>query len=197
VHIQTHALTGWCLGNLVPGLTPPQRLCCLLAATLPDLDGLGWFISDDAYWDYHHVLGHNLPFGLLLTTTLLTFSYRRDGRSLLILFPLYLALFHSHLLMDYYGSGPDWPIYYGWPFSHAKLLNPHAWPLFSWQNILTFFLLLTWTLIIAAKLKRTPLEALMPELDAKLVRLLRPSFKHNEPRGFPVITVSSQDQSDT
>lgn len=167
MHVQTHALLGWCVGNLCP-ITPRQRFCCMLAATLADLDGLGIVFGQEAYWDYHHVLGHNLLYGVVLSGVLTAISKGRLG-----VFTLYLALFHSHLIMDYWGSGPDWPILYWWPFSKTAIINPHAWPLFSWQNLTTFALLLIWTVIIVLRLGRTPLEAVMPALDAKIVRRLR------------------------
>ncbi len=40
MHVQTHVMSGWCAGSLFP-LTAGQRLLCMIAATLPDLDGLG------------------------------------------------------------------------------------------------------------------------------------------------------------
>jgi hypothetical protein len=163
MHIQTHALFGWCTGNYLP-LTARQRFCCMLAATLADLDGLGIVFGQEAYWDYHHVLGHNLLYGTLLSVAL---TFASKGK--LVAFAAYFVLFHSHLVMDYWGSGPDWPILYWWPFSKAKIVNPHAWPLFSWQNISTFAVLLAWTVVIAIRQRRTPLEAVMPELDAKFL----------------------------
>jgi hypothetical protein len=49
-----------------------------------------------------------------------------------------------------------------------------AWPFYSWQNITTAFALVAWTLVIARRLGRTPLESLMPRLDRQLVGYLRP-----------------------
>jgi hypothetical protein len=37
--------------------------------------------------------------------------------------------------------------------------------LYSWQNLLTFLLLLIWTILIAWRMRRTPLEMRMPSLD--------------------------------
>lgn len=167
MHIQTHALLGWCVGNLCP-ITARQRFCCMLAATLADLDGLGIIFGQEAYWDFHHIVGHNLLYGIVLSGILTFVSRGRAG-----VFGLYLLLFHSHLIMDYWGSGPDWPILYWWPFSQSKIVNPHAWPLFSWQNITAFAVLLAWTCVIAVRRGRTPLEAVMPALDAKIVRRFR------------------------
>jgi len=163
MHPQTHILAGWCIGNLAP-LTPRQRLFCMLAAGAADVDGLGWLISQDLYWDLHHKVGHCAVFGVVLASSLAAFSPRRTSS-----FLLYLALFHVHLLMDVVGSGPNWSIYYLWPFSNAALAVPWSWPLYSWPNITTFFILLAWTIIIAIRQRRTPLELLMPSLDLRLV----------------------------
>ena len=39
MHVQTHILSGWCVGNLAP-LSPRERLICMTAASIADLDGL-------------------------------------------------------------------------------------------------------------------------------------------------------------
>ena len=129
MHIQTHVLSGWCVGNLLP-LTARERVFCMIAAAAQDVDGLGILISEELYWDYHHKLGHCAAFGVVLSLILTAISTHR-----LLGFVTYLALFHLHLVLDYLGSGPGWPLYYFWPVSNTEWLNPHAWPFFSWQNI--------------------------------------------------------------
>jgi inner membrane protein len=167
MHVQTHIMSGWCLGNLVD-LTPRERLFCMLAATLPDLDGAAVLFGFDAYREYHHLLGHNLAFCLLVTLVLTCLSTHR-----LKVFFLFLGLIHLHLLMDYFGSGPLWKIYYFWPFSRTGYLTDWAWEFYSWQNISAAAVLLIWTIGIAVREGRTPLEAIMPRLDEQLVRWLR------------------------
>jgi len=71
-------------------------------------------------------------------------------------------------LLDYYGSGPEWHIHYLWPMKAMIIRNPHAWEFYSWQNMLAFALFLLWTICIGWKKKRTPLEIIMPSLDAQL-----------------------------
>ena len=166
MHIQTHVLSGWCVGNLLP-LTPRERLFCMIAAAAQDIDGIGRVISEELYFDYHHKFGHCAAFGLLLSLVLTVFSTNRR-----LAFVTYLALFHLHLFLDYLGSGPGWPLYYYWPFSDAEWLNPRAWPFFSWQNIGCAFALVGWTVWIAVRCRRTPLEILMPSLDQKAVEWL-------------------------
>jgi hypothetical protein len=169
VHVQTHILSGWCAGCLVGRFTSRERLFCMLAASLPDVDGLSILAGQGVYWDYHHTLGHNLAFGVLLPLVLAGFSTQR-----LLGFVAYLALFHLHLVLDYFGSGPGWGIPYLWPFDGRLWMWRDAWPFYSWQNITTAFALVAWTLVIARRLGRTPLESLMPRLDRQLVGYLRP-----------------------
>ena len=173
MHVQTHLLSGWCGGNLFP-LTARQRFFCMVSAAVQDVDGLGILISQRLYWDYHHVLAHNLLFNLSLAATLAVFSGSRRW----LCFGVYLALGHLHLLLDYLGSGPGWPIHYGWPFcrddAHAWLFE-RAWEFHSWQNLGTAAALLLWTVVIAVRLRRTPLELLMPSLDRKLTRASAPA----------------------
>lgn len=52
-------------------------------------------------------------------------------------------------------------------------MNPHPWEFYSWQNILASFLFLLWTVWIAYRKQRTPLEYLMPRLDRQLVQIGR------------------------
>jgi inner membrane protein len=167
VHIQTHILSGWCIANQF-NLTPRERAFSMIAATIADLDGLGILFGQQYYWQYHHKLAHNLFFGLLSSALLAAFSKQK-----LKTFPLYLTLFHLHLLMDYFGSGPGWHIHYLWPFGNLILINPNAWDFYSWQNLLTFLLFFLWTLWIARQQGRTPIETLTPRLDKEIVATLR------------------------
>lgn len=170
MHIQTHILSGWCLGNLIP-FTARERAFCMLAASLPDIDGLGMIaggVEQHWYWDYHHKLAHNLLFGVVMSAALALLSKNRWRAA-----AVYLGLFHLHLLADYFGSGPGWPIHYLWPFSDEQLMNWQAWNLFSWQNLSTFAVLLLWTIGIMLFKRRTPLEAVMPSLDRQIVAMVR------------------------
>jgi hypothetical protein len=171
MHIQTHILSGWCIGNLFK-LNPKERFLCMLAASLPDLDGLGIIFGQDAYWKYHHWLGHNLLFGLLISLILACLSSSRMKA-----LAIYFILFNVHMLMDYWGSGPLWELYYLWPFSNHNFVNPHAWPLSSWQNITAGVILIIWTIYIIIRKQRTPLEFLMPSLDRQLVEKFLKWFK--------------------
>ena len=167
MHVQTHILSGWCVANLVPTFAPRDRLLCMLAASLADLDALGIVFGQETYWEYHHKLGLNLLYGILLCIILTLFATRR-----LLAFAVCLGFYHLHLLMDYYGSGPGWGIPYLWPFSPREWRSSDAWPFYSWQNLSAFVILLLWTIWIVWRQRRTPLESVMPNLDRQLVRLL-------------------------
>jgi hypothetical protein len=167
MHIQTHVLSGWCVANLFP-VTSRQRLTAMVAASAADFDGLGILWGQEAYWKYHHVLGHNLLFGVVLSLGLTRLTRGRVG-----VFCLYLGLFHLHLLMDFFGSGPGWPIAYLWPVSQHPWDNRRwSWAFYSWQNISIAAGLVVWTVVIAVRKGRTPLEVLMPGLDRQLVQLV-------------------------
>jgi membrane-bound metal-dependent hydrolase YbcI (DUF457 family) len=143
---------------------------CMIAATAADVDGLGRIVSEDLYWDYHHRLGHNVFFALVLAAAMATASTRgRRGAALL----MYVALAHVHIVLDYFGSGPGWPLHYLWPMSDVSIVNPHTWPFFSWQNLAAAFALIAGTLLIAARQGRTPVEMITPRLDREFVAKLR------------------------
>lgn len=140
----------------------------MIAAAAPDVDGLGRIVSIDAYWKYHHVLGHNLLFCAVVAAAFAAFSTHRFKAGI-----LYMALGHLHLLMDYFGSGPGWGIAYLWPFSSRQFKTHLAWEFFSWQNLTVAAILLLWTLLIALRLGRTPIETITPDLDKRLTARLR------------------------
>ncbi len=171
MHIPTHLLSGWCVANCFT-LTRRERLLCMLAGTIADVDGVGFFFGEEMYWRFHHIVGHNLLVGVLFSGAAAIVSTHRAKA-----FGLYLAIFHLHLLMDYFGSGANWKIHYWWPFDDRGYLTEHAWELMSWQNYLAAGLLLAWTIGIARWQRRTPLEAVAPRLDEAVVRRVKP----NEP----------------
>lgn len=125
---------------MVSHFTPRERLCCMLAASLADLDGLTIVGGQEAYWAYHHILGHNFAFGVLLCAVLAAFSTHRVAA-----LAVYLALFHLHLVLDYFGSGPGWGIVYLWPLSDWQWRRQGAWPFYSWQNLTAAALSIAWT----------------------------------------------------
>jgi inner membrane protein len=139
----------------------------MIAASIADLDGLGILLSQQYYWDYHHKLGHNLFFRLIASIILALCCTQRFKT-----FVVCLSLFHLHLLMDYWGSGPDWHIHYLWPMANLILKNPHSWEFYSWQNLSIFLGFLIWTIWIARRFGRTPIELLTPQLDHKISRWL-------------------------
>ena len=101
MHLQTHVMSGWCVANCFR-LSARERFLAMLAAGLPDLDGVTYFFGDEAYWATHHIYGHNLLFALLLSGVLVVFCAQVK------LFPVFSAVasaFHDHLL----GSGEGGP----------------------------------------------------------------------------------------
>ena len=163
MQLLTHALAGWCIGN-VGALTAKERLGCVAISCAPDLDGLSRVAGLDAYMRFHHVLAHNLLFGILASA-----ATKRFSRSGYRVFCLYLLLFHVHLIMDLFGSGPGWGVTYLWPLSRSQLETPLAWGFLAWPNYAVLGALASWTTWIAVRLRRTPLELVAPRLDSLLI----------------------------
>jgi hypothetical protein len=175
MHIPTHILSGWCLGNCVR-FSPRERLFCMTAAAIADIDGIGFFISNEMYWRLHHYLGHNLFFGVAISLVMAALSRRR-----LAGLAMYVTLFHLHLAMDLVGSGPGWAIHYFWPVSSVGYRTTLVWDLFSWQNILAAGIFLAWTMAIAFISRRTPLELIAQRLDRRAIELLTPRAREQAP----------------
>ena len=180
----SHLLTGWVVANTAD-LTTRDRALVTLAGVVPDIDGLGIIaeiLTEQTafpllwYSKYHHVLCHNLGFGLLLAVTAILFGIRRWMTAFLV-----LVVFHLHLLGDLVGSrGPDgyqWPIPYWAPFSDGwKLMWTGQWELNAWPNVLITALLLAATLYIARKKGCSPLEMVSKRADSACVSILRRQY---------------------
>src|SRR4029079_1025852 len=151
MHVPTHILSGWCAASLLK-LTPRERLCAMIAASAADVDGLSYLFGEGTFQTYHHLLCHNLLWAVVVAVVLVQFSTHKPKA-----FVLYLLLAHLHLVMDYFGSGPLWPIYYLWPFNgRFYFVNKDGWPFTSWQNTSIAAALLAWTIGIAYRQGRTP-----------------------------------------
>jgi hypothetical protein len=179
----THFLAGWLLANTAP-LNRRERAAVVVAAVVPDVDGLGaipelltrnsahpliWFSQ------YHHSL-HTLAFALAVTLVSFLIAQRRWTTALLA-----FLSFHLHLLGDLLGArGPDgysWPIPYLLPFSNAVQLSWHGqWALNSWQNIAVTVAFLITTLFLAWKNGKSPLEFVSTNANTALVSALRHRF---------------------
>jgi hypothetical protein len=122
----THLLLGWATANAA-NLNRRERAMVTIAGVIPDADGFGLVAEiatrDSAHplmwWsEYHHVLGHNIGFCLLVTAAGYALATRRTLTTSLV-----FLSFHLHLLGDLVGArGPDgeqWPIPYLSPFSAA------------------------------------------------------------------------------
>lgn len=140
----------------------------MVAATAPDLDGLAIVAGREAFETYHHVIGHNLFFGLVVMAAVTMWSTNKWTMALLS-----FGLFHLHLVMDSFGSGRDWGIAYLWPVVQREWVNPWRWDFVSWQNMVAAYGLVLVTIVIAIRQGRTPLETVMPSLDRQLVVLAR------------------------
>ncbi|HPM76937.1 MAG TPA: metal-dependent hydrolase [bacterium] len=177
----THFFVGWAAANAA-ALSRRERAVVVLAGIAPDVDGLGIVAEaltkhTDApllWWSqYHHVLAHNLWFGLALAATASALATRRWATA-----GLALLAFHLHLLGDLIGArGPDgdqWPIPYLWPFStKLQLAWVHQWALNAWPNFVLTAALLFLTLYLAARRGFSPLEFISTKADAKFVETLR------------------------
>ena len=168
MHLPTHVLSGWVAASLIPRLSPRERALAMVAATAPDLDGLAIVAGRDAFETYHHVVGHNLFFGLVVTAVIALLSEHRRTMAWLS-----FGLFHLHLVMDSFGSGRDWGISYLWPVVQGEWMNPWRWDFVSWQNMVAAYGLVLVTIVIAIRQGRTPLETVAPSLDRQLVVLAR------------------------
>ena len=181
----THLLAGWLVANTVP-LSRRDRTLVTLSGVIPDIDGLG-IIADlatrgspaplDWYWRFHHTLGHNLAFGLVVTTAAFCLAARRR-----VVAALALLSFHLHLLGDVLGSGGgpgsyQWSIPYLVPFSDAlQIAWEGQWALNAWPNIVITVFLLAATFYLAWRRGSSPAELISRRADTVFIDTLRARF---------------------
>ncbi len=177
-------MISWVAANAA-GLPKRDRLLVTCAGILPDVDGLGFVVEVVTenmgttlpwYSKYHHVLGHNIGFGLLLMLAGLAFAVKRFKAMGWI-----AVVFHLHLLGDLIGSrGPDgyqWPIPYFLPFSNElQLAWSGQWTLNAWPNILITVLMLVTTFYLAWRRGYSPIEMISAKADDRFVASLRKRF---------------------
>jgi hypothetical protein len=180
----THLLLSWSAGSAFP-FAKKDRLLVAAAGVVPDLDGMGllWDLwanrgatGDLALWaGFHHVLGHNIAFCLLLVACACFLA----SRTALACLAVFLA-FHLHLACDLAGSrGPDqvWSIPYLLPFSTSgDLAWSGQWPLNSWQNMVITVIALAFVCFTAWKKGVSPLEIFSSRANAAFVHALRNRF---------------------
>lgn len=180
----THFFVSWSVANLGCA-NRRDRALVTLAGVVPDLDGAGLVVDlwnripgQPLMWwtTYHHLLGHNLGFGLVATLLALVLAIRRRLTILLV-----LASFHLHLLCDLLGSrGPDgdqWPIPYLLPFSNAwQWTWAGQWELNAWPNIAITLMALVLTFYLAWQRGTSPLELVSAKANGLFVQTLRFRF---------------------
>ena len=184
MHPITHFLAGWTVAG-VSGIEKRDRAIVSIAGIAPDFDGAGIVVelatresnAPLLWWsEYHHVLGHNLAFGLIVFLAAALLARRRLLTAILSFFVL-----HLHLLCDLIGSrGPDgfqWPIPYFWPFlPNVEWVWSHQWALNAWPNFVITIVLLSVTFFLAWKKGFSPLEIISKRADQLFVGAFRNRF---------------------
>lgn len=179
----THLLAGWTVANGAR-LEQRDRLLVTLAGVVSDTDGLG-VLADlvrrnsagafDYYQRFHHVLFHNLLFGMALTAVAFFRGVRKRVAAALV-----FLSFHLHLLGDIVGSrgiGDDyWAFPYFTPFSSYGVVWKGQWPLNGWQNFVITAVLLALMFFLAWKRGYSPLEMVSLKVDEAFVQSIRNRF---------------------
>ncbi len=161
-----HLQFGWLIAHARP-LSRTERAVITLAAIAPDLDGLTILAGPTSaiFYDYHHILFHNLLSGLVYTAAVAAFFSRR----LLVLLLCALS-FAAHLLVDYVTA--PWAMAPFWPLSKVYVNLGSRLPEWVLQYAFQFagmILITACTAWLYLRYRRTPLEVISPRLDALIM----------------------------
>lgn len=180
----THLFISWSVANCCR-IDRRDRALVTLVGIIPDFDGAGLVLDffnhgsgpPFQWWSkYHHMLGHNIGFGLFLVLIVFTLSARRWGTN-----SLALLSFHLHLVGDLVGSkGPDgyqWPIPYLMPFSDEwHWIWAGQWQLNAWPNFVLTAMTISLAFYLAWKRGVSPLEMISAKANDAFVDVLRNRF---------------------
>ena len=180
----SHFLIGWLTANSIR-LNRRERATVTLAGIAPDIDSLGIVAEKlTSHWekpllwwtDYHHVLAHNIGFGLLVTVIGFLIATQRWKTALFA-----FLSFHFHLLADLVGArGPEgyqWPIPYLSPFSHAwQLTWSGQWFIDAWPNFVITAVALILTFYLAWKRGYSPLKIFSSRADQAVIKTIHHRF---------------------
>jgi len=142
-----------------------ERAVVALAGAGPDLDGLPLFAGGDAFHRYHHILFHNLGAVLGVLALAGLFFWRRPKVWLLIVFA-----FAMHVVEDFVTVG--WDQFPWQPFNASAVNLAHALPNWLVQGafqVTAMVFILSMTVWIYLRHRRTPLEIISPALDRLIV----------------------------
>lgn len=180
----THLLASWMVANFAQNRR--DRTIITAAGLAPDLDGMGiipelltrgtmhplpWFT------EYHHVLGHNLGFALVVAAIAAVIAGQRLQTAIWA-----FVAFQLHLFCDLIGArGPEgyqWPIPFLSPFSDKmQLVWPGQWALNAWPNFVITIALLFAALVLAVRRGFSPVEMVSQKADGMVVAALRQRFQ--------------------
>ena len=186
MHTVTHFFVGWVVANS-GDLNRRERAAVTVSGIIPDIDSVGIIAekltqgSDHPllWWSkYHHVLAHNLGFGLFIAGVVFVMAKKKYLTT-----GLAFLSFHLHLFGDVVGArGPDgyqWPIPYFLPFSNAwKITWQGQWAINAWPNFAITGVALLITFFLASKREYSPLEMLSSSADRAFVKTLQDRFGH-------------------
>ena len=189
----THLLFGWAIAQ--QAAEQRDRFWICMAGIAPDIDGAGLLVdlctrnsaNPTDYWGtYHHILGHNLIWGLVFCAlaSIWTKSKLRAAAWILV-------SFHLHLFCDLIGgrgpASPDYPEGYQWPMPYLfpfsdnyELIWGGQWALNAWPNFLCTGVLLLLMLYWAIRKQRSPLELVSQRADQAFVQTLRQRFSQQD-----------------
>src|SRR3954469_4496590 len=171
MNTEAHLALGWILAHCGGSHeTRSFRRIVTFASLAPDLDVISYLFGERTYANLHHALGHNIFFSLAWSGLSIVIAGGGFRRAVKIFLFTQLA-FYSHYFGDYFFT--RFPLEFFWPVSHRGYIYSYRIGLDHPVNLFLSYLSFVVIVGMAVAFKRTPVELVSVELDARLVNLFR------------------------
>ena len=167
MNTEAHLALGWILAHAGGPETRRFRQLVVFSALASDLDVLAMVGGIQSYARYHHAIGHNVFFSIMITGLCVLLFCHKPWKMV-----LFSQLgFYSHYLGDYFFT--RFPIQFFWPVSYRAFIYSYRIGLDHPINLVFGYASFLVIIAIAVRWKRTPIELVSPALDQRIVNLFR------------------------
>ncbi len=167
MNTEAHLALGWMLAHAGGAESRRFRQLVVFSALASDLDVLTMIGGVQAYASYHHAIGHNVFFSVMISGICVLLSRHKPWK--IVVFSQ--LGFYSHYFGDYFFT--RFPLQYFWPVSYRAFIYSYRIGLDHPINLAFGYASFLILIVMAMKFKRTPIELFSIALDQRIINLFR------------------------